>query len=186
VVRADKPRLWPAIWTMGNLGRAGYGGSLDGMWPYSYDSCDVGTLANQTLNGASSTSFCMAKRTLHRGITSVKGCAENPSDLPTVALTEGDPDYGGSLSYLPGQRLSRCTCPSDTTHPGPVFANGTFKGRAAPEIDLFEALVTTDTLIGEVSQSGQWAPFNPNYDVGLRWPLCPGVSVARAAASDCC
>ena len=23
--------LWPAIWTMGNLGRAGYGASLDGM-----------------------------------------------------------------------------------------------------------------------------------------------------------
>ena len=36
---------------MGNLGRAGYGGTLDGLWPYSYDTCDVGTLANQTLNG---------------------------------------------------------------------------------------------------------------------------------------
>lgn len=36
---------------MGNLGRAGYGGSLDGTWPYTYDSCDVGTLPNQTLNG---------------------------------------------------------------------------------------------------------------------------------------
>ena len=23
--------LWPAVWTMGNLGRAGYGGSLEGM-----------------------------------------------------------------------------------------------------------------------------------------------------------
>ena len=23
--------LWPAIWTMGNLGRAGYGATLDGM-----------------------------------------------------------------------------------------------------------------------------------------------------------
>lgn len=26
-------------------------------------------------------------------------------------------DY--ALSYLPGQRLSRCTCPDDETHPGP-------------------------------------------------------------------
>jgi beta-glucanase (GH16 family) len=43
--------LWPAIWSLGNLGRAGYGGSLDGLWPYSYDACDVGTLKNQTLNG---------------------------------------------------------------------------------------------------------------------------------------
>lgn len=23
--------LWPAVWTMGNLGRAGYGATLDGM-----------------------------------------------------------------------------------------------------------------------------------------------------------
>ena len=23
--------FWPAVWTMGNLGRAGYGASLDGM-----------------------------------------------------------------------------------------------------------------------------------------------------------
>ena len=51
--RSDVAGLWPAVWTMGNLGRAGYGGSLDGMWPYTYDSCDVGTLANQSLNGRS-------------------------------------------------------------------------------------------------------------------------------------
>lgn len=49
--------LWPAVWTMGNLGRAGYGGSLDGTWPYTYDSCDVGTLPNQTLNGKTSVFF---------------------------------------------------------------------------------------------------------------------------------
>jgi hypothetical protein len=50
---------------MGNLGRPGYGATLDGTWPYTqvsssfvlcqaftlfhrYDSCDVGTLPNQT------------------------------------------------------------------------------------------------------------------------------------------
>jgi beta-glucanase (GH16 family) len=36
---------------MGNLGRAGFGGTTDGTWPYSYDSCDVGALKNQSLNG---------------------------------------------------------------------------------------------------------------------------------------
>jgi beta-glucanase (GH16 family) len=44
--------FWPAVWTMGNLGRPGYGATTEGMWPYSYDSCDIGTLANQTyVNG---------------------------------------------------------------------------------------------------------------------------------------
>jgi hypothetical protein len=49
--KSDVYGLWPAVWAMGNLGRAGYGGTLDGLWPYSYNECDLGTLQNQTLNG---------------------------------------------------------------------------------------------------------------------------------------
>ncbi|TCD63594.1 hypothetical protein EIP91_005202 [Steccherinum ochraceum] len=125
--------LWPAVWQMGNLGRAGYGASLEGMWPYTYDSCDVGTLANQTLNG-----------------------------LPLAATVNGDPQANNELSYLQGQRLSRCTCAGES-HPGPMHADGTFVGRAAPEIDFFEAQITGTPLSGQVSQSGQWAPFDPGY-----------------------
>ncbi|KAI0698410.1 glycoside hydrolase family 16 protein [Cerioporus squamosus] len=126
--------LWPAIWTMGNLGRAGYGASLEGMWPYTYDSCDVGTAANQTLNG-----------------------------LPVAATTTGSKDYDFALSYLPGQKLSRCTCPGES-HPGPIHSDGTYVGRAAPEIDIFEAQITGEPLSGQVSQSAQWGPFNANYE----------------------
>ncbi|EIW64498.1 glycoside hydrolase family 16 protein [Trametes versicolor FP-101664 SS1] len=126
--------LWPAIWAMGNLGRAGYGASLDGMWPYTYDACDVGTAPNQTVNG-----------------------------LPIAATENGDPGNGDVLSFLPGQRLSRCTCPGES-HPGPVHENNEYVGRAAPEIDMFEAQVGGDkTKFGEVSQSGQWGPFNAEY-----------------------
>lgn len=82
-------------------------------WPYSYDSCDVGTAPNQTHNG-----------------------------LPAAALENGDPYNGDVLSYLPGQRLSRCTCPGES-HPGPVHASdGTYVGRSAPEIDILEAQVS--------------------------------------------
>jgi beta-glucan synthesis-associated protein KRE6 len=123
--------LWPAVWTMGNLGRAGYGASLDGMWPYSYDACDVGTAPNQTVNG-----------------------------LPISATENGDKGNLDRLSYLPGQRLSRCTCPGES-HPGPVHSDGTYVGRAAPEIDIFEAQISED--FGAVSQSAQWAPFNAGY-----------------------
>ncbi|KAJ7596873.1 beta-glucan synthesis-associated protein [Mycena floridula] len=124
--------LWPAVWTMGNLGRAGYGASLDGMWPYTYDSCDVGTAPNQTFNG-----------------------------LPLAATVNGDPSNGDALSYLPGQRLSRCTCPGES-HPGPMHSDKTYVGRAAPEIDIFEAQIDLK-VGGTVSQSGQWAPFNDQY-----------------------
>jgi beta-glucanase (GH16 family) len=44
---AATPGFWPGAWTMGNLGRAGYGATTEGTWPYSYDSCDLGTFAQQ-------------------------------------------------------------------------------------------------------------------------------------------
>ncbi|KAG7664122.1 uncharacterized protein J8A68_002376 [[Candida] subhashii] len=40
--------LWPGMWTMGNLGRPGYSATTDGVWPYSYNSCDAGITANQS------------------------------------------------------------------------------------------------------------------------------------------
>ncbi|BFZ57323.1 beta-glucan synthesis-associated protein [Savitreella phatthalungensis] len=106
------PGLWPGIWTLGNLGRAGYLATTDGTWPYSYSSCDAGITANQS--------------------------------------------QADGLSYLPGQRLSSCTC-SGAEHPNP----GT--GRGAPEIDVIEATVGAyqpDLLTGVVSQSLQTAPFD--------------------------
>ncbi|THG96277.1 hypothetical protein EW026_g5526, partial [Hermanssonia centrifuga] len=132
--------LWPAVWTMGNLGRAGYGATLDGMWPYTYDACDIGTVANQSIN-----------------------------EQPVAATINGDTGKGGILSYLPGQKLSRCTCNGES-HPGPKHSDGSFVGRAAPEIDLFEAQITDGApgdaagqLTAQVSQSAQWAPFNAGY-----------------------
>ncbi|KJA24050.1 glycoside hydrolase family 16 protein [Hypholoma sublateritium FD-334 SS-4] len=49
--QANTAGLWPGAWSLGNLGRAGYGATTDGTWPYTYAACDLGTLANQTLNG---------------------------------------------------------------------------------------------------------------------------------------
>ncbi|GAA5981997.1 hypothetical protein JCM5350_000607 [Sporobolomyces pararoseus] len=128
--------LWPAAWTMSNLGRAGYGGSLDGNWPYVYDSCDVGTLPNQT----------------------------NPlTGEPAFTAAEGDKYFDDKLSFLSGQRYSACTCESDSDHPGPRKPDGSWKGRGASEIDIFEATVDPRREVGEISQSAQWAPFNPGY-----------------------
>jgi beta-glucanase (GH16 family) len=102
-------------------------------WPYTYDACDVGTLPNQTLHG-----------------------------LPQAATVGGDKGQNGILSFLPGQRLSRCSCP-DSSHPGPMHSDGSYVGRSAPEIDVFEAQITGTPLTGQVSQSGQWGPFNAAY-----------------------
>ncbi|KAG1851404.1 beta-glucan synthesis-associated protein-domain-containing protein [Suillus subluteus] len=42
------------------------------------------------------------------------------------------------------------------SHPGPMHADGTFVGRVAPEIDMFEAQITGEPLTGQVSQPAQW------------------------------
>ncbi|ESK95791.1 glycoside hydrolase family 16 protein [Moniliophthora roreri MCA 2997] len=123
------PGFWPGAWTMGNLGRAGYGATTEGMWPYSYDTCDIGTFPNQT----------------------------DPNGNPTSSATGGNED--GPLSFLPGQRLSACTC-SGSDHPGPSSSTG----RGAPEIDIIEAQVDVDIFRGEVSQSFQIAPYNYKYN----------------------
>lgn len=132
--------LWPAFWTMGNLGRAGYGATTDGTWPYSYTACDVGTLMNQT----------------------------DSNGQPAAAAIGGDVMWNRkaestALSFLPGQRLSACTCAGED-HPGPIMKDGSFRGRSAPEIDVFEAQVD-GTLGLTVSQSMQTAPFNMYYNI---------------------
>ncbi|KAI0036144.1 glycoside hydrolase family 16 protein [Vararia minispora EC-137] len=135
----DVQGLWPAMWMMGNLGRAGYGATTDGLWPYSYDSCDYGTLANQSLG-----------------------------DQPPGVFTpgQGDPFAFDHLSFLPGQRLSRCTC-SGESHPGPKDNNGEFVGRSAPEIDIFESQVST-LLLNRCSHSRYSPPIQPMND-GYYW-----------------
>ncbi|GAA5954848.1 hypothetical protein JCM3765_007791 [Sporobolomyces pararoseus] len=125
--------FWPGVWTMGNLGRAGYGASNDGVWPYSYNECDVGTLPNQTW--------------------------PNGTD-PYAAKHSGSRDYGGELSYLSGQRFSACTCSADASeHPGPNVKTG----RGAPEIDALEGQIWSTGTTGSASQSIQVAPFTAGY-----------------------
>lgn len=42
--------LWPAIWMMGNLGRATYVNSTENMWPFSTNICDERTRDSQLIN----------------------------------------------------------------------------------------------------------------------------------------
>ena len=143
VIMPDDPQVsgwWPAIWTMGNLGRANFGATTEGMWPYSYEACDRGTLINQT----------------------------DPDGLgPPAALHSGaETGYNRiysttSVSWQPGQRLSACTCDGDD-HPGPKDRNGNYVGRSAPELDLFEGQVDGH-LGGLLSLSGQFMPANSGY-----------------------
>ncbi|KAF9219112.1 beta-glucan synthesis-associated [Gyrodon lividus] len=146
---------WPGAWTMGNLARPGYGATTDGVWPYSYDSCDVGTLPNQTLLDGSGPAAA-----LHSDASRSK--------------------YNYELSWLPGQRLSACTCAGED-HPGPA----TSVGRGAPEIDILEVEHNKLGTGQVVSQSGQFAPFTRDYmylnDTQEEWVVyTPNVTVPNS------
>lgn len=128
---AGVPGLWPGAWTIGNLGRPGYRATTDGVWPYGYDSCDVGITPNQS-------------------------------------MTDG-------TSYLPGQKLSSCTC-SGADHPTP----GT--GRGAPEIDILEASVDPNNRIGVITQSNQLAPMDIFYRPNSEFTQIPNYNTTQMNA----
>ena len=46
--------LWPAVWLLGNLGRATYEGSTNNIWPWSYDKCDRKKQEAQTISACNS------------------------------------------------------------------------------------------------------------------------------------
>lgn len=43
--------LWPAVWMLGNLGRATYESSTNNIWPWSYDTCDRDQQEAQSISG---------------------------------------------------------------------------------------------------------------------------------------
>ena len=80
---------------MGNLARPGFPATTSGLWPYTYDSCDVGTFPNQT------------------------SYPNMSAPASAVYSTASKFKYNFNLSWLPGQCLSACSCPN-SDHPGPT------------------------------------------------------------------
>ena len=96
---AGVPGLWPGIWTMGNLGRPGYKSTTDGVWPYTYNTCDAGITPNQSspdglnfLPGQRLTS-CSCKGEDHPNPGTGRGA-------PEIDILEAAVDLGNSLGVV--------------------------------------------------------------------------------------
>lgn len=78
------PGFWPAFWTMGNLGRAGYMKSTSGLWPYSYNYCGDGTNVNNSIPGSKVSS------------QKITGCPPDPLSPDYIDVTQYDmvPGFG--------------------------------------------------------------------------------------------
>lgn len=86
--------LWPGIWSMGNLGRPGYVSTTDGLWPYTYNDCDVGITPNQS--DPSGISMLPGQRL---PVCTCEG-EDHPSPgkgrgAPEIDIIEVSGDYGG-------------------------------------------------------------------------------------------
>ncbi|KAI5116308.1 hypothetical protein M0805_009634 [Coniferiporia weirii] len=78
--------FWPGVWTMGNLGRAGYGATTDGTWPFSYAACDVGTYPKQMdKSGNPVSSADLSDQPGQR----LSACTCPGSDHPGPSVTDG-------------------------------------------------------------------------------------------------
>jgi beta-glucanase (GH16 family) len=78
----DVSGLWPGLWTMGNLARPGYLASTEGLWPYSYQSCDAGITANQS--SPDGISYLPGQR--------LNSCTCNGADHPNPGVGRGAPE----------------------------------------------------------------------------------------------
>lgn len=74
--------LWPGAWTMGNLGRPGYKASTDGIWPYTYNSCDAGITPNQSMTDG--TSYLLGQK--------LPSCTCPGEDHPSPGTGRGAPE----------------------------------------------------------------------------------------------
>ena len=77
------PGVWPAIWMLGNLGRATYPQSSKGLWPFSYETCDD-RRGGDISGSAQRISACDGKNRSEEGLLAGQGRGVPEIDLLEV------------------------------------------------------------------------------------------------------
>lgn len=97
--------LWPAVWLLGNLGRATYEESTNLMWPWSYNVCDRPFQHSQILSACSVTEHFSFHPNQGRGATEidlVEVMPGKPGKLPLVHGPIERPYAAMTLQVAPG------------------------------------------------------------------------------------
>ena len=131
--RSNQAGLWPAFWLMGNLGRATFTDSTDGIWPYVFDECVSATDADCEANQ------CTAQR--------ISACDANPGHGLNPHQGRGSPEID-VIEVQPGEYVNEYATSS-------YWAS---LGCAAPDQPTSDAVRMTQPF---VSTSLQAAPGMP-------------------------
>lgn len=150
---------------MGNLGRAGYGGTTDGTWPFSYDACDVGTLPNQTSNGqpvAATSGGSYGNWLSYQPGQRLSACTCKGEDHPGPSVKTG---RAAPVRFL----ICSLTPMSDPMNAGNRYHRSvrlrSWECAVTARIDMADRQISyvDGEMVGTVSQSAQFAPYNANY-----------------------
>ena len=91
--------LWPAVWILGNLGRATYEASTNNLWPWSYDKCDRPKQESQSISACNKANHFGLNVNQGRGATEIdilelmggdSGGKALPATSPPIQLPYAD------------------------------------------------------------------------------------------------
>jgi len=108
--RSDVGGLWPAVWLLGNLGRATFEASTNLMWPWSYPACDRELQRAQEISGCDVTSHYSLNPGKGRGATEIDLIEVMPgpsTKLPIVKNNVRRPYTSMTLQLAPGIPASK-------------------------------------------------------------------------------
>eukprot|EP01041_Mallomonas_annulata_P007831 gene7831-16016_t len=103
--RPDVGGLWPAVWLLGNLGRATFEASTNKIWPWSYSECDRTLQSAQEISGCDLTTHYSLNPGQGRGSTEidvVEIMSGSFKKLPIVKNNVHQPYASMTLQLAPG------------------------------------------------------------------------------------
>jgi beta-glucan synthesis-associated protein KRE6 len=115
--RSDVGGLWPALWILGNLGRATYEASTNKLWPWSYSQCNRHLQRAQEISACGITDHYSMHAGQGRGATEIDLVEVMPGKAGVLPLTKPavSRPYGTStLQIAPGIPTEAHRPPSGT------------------------------------------------------------------------
>lgn len=97
--------LWPAVWMLGNLGRATYESSTNMIWPWSYNECDRDLQEKQVISACNLQNHFGLNAYQGRGATEIdiiEMMTGDPGPLPQTYPSIGYPYADFTLQIAPG------------------------------------------------------------------------------------
>ena len=109
--RSSQEGLWPAFWMMGNLGRATFDRSTDGIWPWIFDECVEPDDPDCAANQCNSQRISACNGSPGHGLLPYQGRGSPEIDVIEVQPGKYVNDYG-SMDYF---ATLGCSTPSEQT-----------------------------------------------------------------------